>query len=362
MSDEENLRRYRDNEELKFSLRSVEKHAKWVRKIFIVTNGQVPNWLNTSHPKIRLVSHDQIFTDKGDLPNFSSVSIECHLHRIEGLSDNFVYFNDDMFLGDTLVPSDFLCGDEQKIRVAWEAPVRILTTDPNSYDTYSNSMVYTSNFLNKRFGVRYDRRVPAHTPYFFHKTILKDMLEIWKEAFENTCKHKLRTNQDMLLTFAYQNFVLEECDKYYNASSLFDELDSNKDGRLNSSETEFICNQTNHFFCSKLKEKEMTMQQMEEIGLMRSFLDFKHSIKKYKSQKIQTVDTPQEENVENSFLMITDDVQLVAQQIKELKLKPKKFVCINDDRRYLPQVQQLISKCIIDFYLLNFPNKSSFEL
>lgn len=57
--DNENVRlnRFADNEELKYSLRSVQKFAPWIRNIHIVTNGQIPAWLNLEHPKINLVTH-----------------------------------------------------------------------------------------------------------------------------------------------------------------------------------------------------------------------------------------------------------------------------------------------------------------
>lgn len=82
--------RFQDNDELKYSLRSLEKHANWVRNIYLVTNGQVPNWLNVSNPRIRLVTHEDIFPNKTHLPTFSSPAIESHLHRIKGYS---LYFN-----------------------------------------------------------------------------------------------------------------------------------------------------------------------------------------------------------------------------------------------------------------------------
>lgn len=84
--------RFQDNDELKYSLRSLEKHANWVRNIYLVTNGQVPNWLNVSNPRIRLVTHEDIFPNKTHLPTFSSPAIESHLHRIKGYSLLFVLF------------------------------------------------------------------------------------------------------------------------------------------------------------------------------------------------------------------------------------------------------------------------------
>lgn len=79
----------------------------WARHIYIVTNGQVPIWLNTSHPKIRMVDHKDIFKWPEHLPTFNSLAIESHIHRIPGLSEHFIYFNDDMMLTGKVYPSTF---------------------------------------------------------------------------------------------------------------------------------------------------------------------------------------------------------------------------------------------------------------
>ena len=99
--------RFFDNDELKYSLRSLEKYMPWIRNVYLVTNGQIPHWLNMSHPRIRLVTHEQIFANKSHLPTFSSPAIESHLHRIKGLSKRFIYFNDDVILMNKVYPDDF---------------------------------------------------------------------------------------------------------------------------------------------------------------------------------------------------------------------------------------------------------------
>lgn len=118
--------RFRDNEELRYSLRSIWKNAPWVRKIFVVTNGQVPSWLNIDHPRITIVTHAQLFALSGStnaLPTFSSPAIEAHLHLIPDLADRFLYFNDDVFLGQEVWPDDFYTHTGgQKAWLAWNVP------------------------------------------------------------------------------------------------------------------------------------------------------------------------------------------------------------------------------------------------
>jgi hypothetical protein len=115
--------RVQNHDELRYSLRSIEKYAPWARYIFIVTNGQIPRWLNLSHPKIKLISHKQIFPNKVHLPTFNSLAIESHLHRIPGLSRRFLYFNDDILLGKPISIEDFYTPENGfKIRLAWTVP------------------------------------------------------------------------------------------------------------------------------------------------------------------------------------------------------------------------------------------------
>lgn len=98
--------RYRDWETLRYWFRGVEQFAPWVRYVYFVTDDQKPEWLNIEHPKLKWVKHTD-FIPKEYLPTFSSHTIEWNLHRIEGLSENFVYFNDDVFLIRQTQPEDF---------------------------------------------------------------------------------------------------------------------------------------------------------------------------------------------------------------------------------------------------------------
>ncbi len=100
------LIRYRDWGTLPYWFRAVEKYAPWVGKIHFVTWGNVPAWLNLDNPKLHIVRHED-FIPEEYLPTFSSHPIELNMHRIPGLSEQFVYFNDDFFLTAPVKPTDF---------------------------------------------------------------------------------------------------------------------------------------------------------------------------------------------------------------------------------------------------------------
>nr|WP_308626179.1 stealth family protein [uncultured Eisenbergiella sp.] len=98
--------RYRDYNNLKYWFRGVERFAPWVHKIYFVTYGHLPSWLEINNNKLVIVNHND-FIPKQYLPTFSSHPIEINLHRIKGLSEKFVYFNDDMFILRKVKKTDF---------------------------------------------------------------------------------------------------------------------------------------------------------------------------------------------------------------------------------------------------------------
>ena len=98
--------RFRDYGFLKYWFRGVEKFAPWVRKIHFVTCGQKPEWLDASNPKINWVDHRD-FIPQQFLPTYNSVVIERYMHKIPGLAEHFVYFNDDFYITSSISPERF---------------------------------------------------------------------------------------------------------------------------------------------------------------------------------------------------------------------------------------------------------------
>lgn len=98
--------RYRDHGLLRYWFRAVECFTPWVNKVFFITCGQKPDWLNEANPKLRLVNH-QDYIPAEYLPTFQSNTIELNLHHLADLSEHFVLFNDDMFLLRPVSPEFF---------------------------------------------------------------------------------------------------------------------------------------------------------------------------------------------------------------------------------------------------------------
>lgn len=102
----QDVSRFRSWDNFQFFFRGIEKFAPWINHIYLVTNGQKPSWLNLDHPKLTLVTHAEIMPMDA-LPTFNSRAIELCINKIKGLSEQFIYFNDDMFLTAPCSPSDF---------------------------------------------------------------------------------------------------------------------------------------------------------------------------------------------------------------------------------------------------------------
>ena len=95
--------RFREMNIFQYWFRAVEKYAPWVNKVYLISNGKFPDWINQGNPKLVLVKHED-YIPKECLPTFNSCTIELHMHRIKGLSEQFVYFNDDMILNCPVSP------------------------------------------------------------------------------------------------------------------------------------------------------------------------------------------------------------------------------------------------------------------
>ncbi|XP_060587962.1 N-acetylglucosamine-1-phosphotransferase subunits alpha/beta-like isoform X2 [Ruditapes philippinarum] len=241
------LNRYFDYGTLRYSLRSIEKYANWVRYIYLVTNDQIPDWLNKDNPRIKIVTHKEIFLNKSHLPTFSSPAIECHIHNIKGLSNNFIYMNDDIILTSRLELSDFLTEDgkyelrfmheklercnklcasnnvsngvcEPECNTAsceWDgddcAGKKVPTYTENDrffmFDSWMGSMMHAHFLFNKVFGPA-NRYIPEHGPHMFNRDILRLLQYSFLYEWDKTSSIKIRHHLTMQYQFAYNNFLL----------------------------------------------------------------------------------------------------------------------------------------------------------
>ncbi|HET7603612.1 MAG TPA: hypothetical protein VFK36_11390, partial [Gemmatimonadales bacterium] len=201
--------RYVEHDELRYSLRSAERFVPWVRKIFIVTPGQTPSWLDAAHPKITVVHQDSIMADPGWAPVFNSLAIEAQLHRIPGLAEHFIYCNDDMFFGQPCLKSDFfaaLPGVPSKrfgMRVMlserdddWIVPWLSMPEDrlARLWMAQWNNVKYA---LEVRRPWRKIRKLTNHQAQSMTRSALQHASERLRRDWERTCASKFRGPDDL---------------------------------------------------------------------------------------------------------------------------------------------------------------------
>lgn len=134
--------RFRDNGFLKYWFRGVEKFAPWVRKIHFVTSSQVPEWLDLNNPKIHLVHHED-FIPAPYTPTFNSVVIERYMHKIPGLSEHFVYFNDDFYIINQI-------GKERFFKNGLPCDIAVFTYNP-SWSQWYKRIKNNIRIINRHF-------------------------------------------------------------------------------------------------------------------------------------------------------------------------------------------------------------------
>jgi len=213
--------RYRDWDVLKYWFRGVEKYAPWVRKIHFITWGHVPEWLNVNHPKLNIVKHEDYIPSKY-LPTFSSHTIELNMHKIKGLSEKFVYFNDDCFVINETKPTDFFVGD-LPCDIAALYP-GYATSDDMVFDhILLNDAEFFAKFFDIKDVIKKDKRkwfrlsygenliktltmwlypdftglVVHHQPQSFLKSTLEQVWEAEEKWLDVTCQNKFRTKNDI---------------------------------------------------------------------------------------------------------------------------------------------------------------------
>lgn len=193
--------RYADNDELKYSLRSLEAYAPWIRRIFIVTDNQVPDWLDTSNSKIRVVDHTEIMPQQS-LPCFNSCVIEHFLPQIPGLAEHFLYGNDDTFINRPVTPADFFGSDGLPIIRLNRRPFRKLTLLVKEkilgkrLSSYVQTIRNSAELVEKRYGIYYGGKT-HHNIDSYRKSDYLHAGEVFKEEIAKTLSNHVRNLNDV---------------------------------------------------------------------------------------------------------------------------------------------------------------------
>ncbi|WP_370829968.1 stealth family protein [Kocuria sediminis] len=189
--------RFRQVDELKYALRSVHMFAPWVRTVYIATDSRPPAWL-AEHPRVRVVRSEEFFADTSVLPVYNSQAVEAQLHRIEGLSEHFLYSNDDMFFGRQLGPALFFSpGGVTKFV---EASTRIgLGEGHPERSGFENAARVNRRLLWERFG-RITTRHLEHCAAPLRRSVVAEMEREFPREFLRTASSRFRAAENISVT------------------------------------------------------------------------------------------------------------------------------------------------------------------
>ena len=199
-----NASRFISRNELLYSLRSIELYANWVRNIYIVTDHQVPDWLDTANPRIKIVSHEDIFTDPDVLPVFNSHAIESQLHHIDGLSNKFLDLNDDVFFGGIVQPGDFF--HSSRISKYFPSNACLDVAPASARDLPVLSAAKNARALiADEFGVTITNKF-KHTPIALQRDVLYEMEERFPDLFKTVAASRFRHPDDYSIPSGLYHF------------------------------------------------------------------------------------------------------------------------------------------------------------
>ncbi|WP_241726883.1 stealth family protein [Dietzia sp. SLG310A2-38A2] len=189
--------RFRQVDELRYALRSVHMYAPWIRRIFVATDSACPDWL-ADDPRVRFVRSEEFFADQSVLPTYNSQAVESQLHRIPGLSEHFLYSNDDMFFGRPVRPDMFF--SPGGISMFIEDDTRIgLGLNKDERSGFENSARVNRRLLQDRFGSLTTRHL-AHAPTPLRKSVMAEMEREFPEEFVATAASRFRKSDNISVT------------------------------------------------------------------------------------------------------------------------------------------------------------------
>lgn len=259
----DSILRFRDYGTLKFLFRSIERYAPWVNHIYLVTDDQVPNWLNLCNSKVSIVDHKDILPSQ-ILPVFNSDVIELSMNKIKGLSENFVSFNDDMLLNDFVKETDFFINEKPRDFRIYRT---FIPSEPFQHIVF-NDVALINNWLNGTwpisktglFSKKYNKQqirnifhlrrkfissyLDPHIPLCFTKDSFSKSWKIWDKGISMNQHNRFRSNNDisiwLIRYFQLEtgNFVPRSVDfgKFYDLNNIEDIVND-----LNNSNHKLIC-------------------------------------------------------------------------------------------------------------------------
>ena len=304
--------RFRDMHTLKYVLRSIEKNCPWYNKIYLITTGHTPDWLDISHPRIKLITHEELFIDKTALPVFNSNAIEMNLVNIKELSEKFVYLNDDMIIWKPLKVDRFFTNNKpiDFFHHGW-IPRNKLFELLKGKDTWIDALNNNLKLINNTFSAPpIDKKIYHHSYSFKNKISNFLYKNVYKKVFWINHWHHPQPYCKNTIQEVYETYPKE-----------------------------MIACSHNKFRSSS----DTTPYLYRYWHLMKGdFVPYDHN---------------------DGFVAKITSFSYLQKTLKELKENKKiNFVCFNDQMSDVPDEEFEQTSIVLENYLQNiFPDKASFE-
>ncbi|MES5825192.1 stealth conserved region 3 domain-containing protein [Streptomyces sp. RG80] len=186
--------RYTSHDELRYALRSLEMYAGFVRHVYLVTDSQIPSWLDPTAEGLTVVDHRDILPPDA-LPVFNSHAIESRLHHIPGLSEHYLYFNDDVFINRPVRAEHFFHGNG--IARIPLSPLKLGVGTPHPLEPAPNSAGKNAREVISRFHGRHITHKSLHTPHPQLLSVMREMEDLSIEELERTAYSRFRSTTDV---------------------------------------------------------------------------------------------------------------------------------------------------------------------
>ncbi|WP_372447261.1 stealth family protein [Streptomyces flavofungini] len=266
-----NAARYVSRDELRYSLRSLRQNAPWVRTVYLVTDDQIPAWLDTNAPGLRVVSHKEIFSDPSVLPTFNSHAIESQIHHIEGLSEHYLYLNDDVFLGRLTSPQDFFLANG--LTKFFPSSALIPPGPPDDQDVPVAAAGKNNRALiEASFGTRIAQKM-KHTPHALRRSVLYEIEERFAQQHQATASSRFRGLTDLSIVSSLHHYYAFHTARAVPGHLRYAYLDLSHPG-LGARLDTLLARRDRHVFClndTVSGEGEWDAQQTLITAFLRSY-------------------------------------------------------------------------------------------
>ncbi len=197
--------RFVEYDQLRYSLRSLFSYCKFIRTIYLVTDSHVPYWLDTDDERIKVIDHKEIFDNQECLPVFNSVAIESNLHKIDGLSEAFIYMNDDVFFGSPVCKGDFIFPNGVGKLFLEDVPNAIGEIFDDYEDTKKLSL-YTVKTFREKYGSS-PNFWPLHAPMIKFRSVMEEINCVFEDVMERTSSSRFRSNDTVSPMYLLHSFL-----------------------------------------------------------------------------------------------------------------------------------------------------------